>query len=105
MPIRDRIIWGQGNPLSDPRLMGLDALIRDIRRFGRLPSGVSGGSVFENRLADLPLKPPGYYREYDVQRPEVTGRGKLRIVLGSHGEVYITGNHYRDFRQIIEMPE
>ena len=105
MPIRDRIIWGRGNPFSDPRLKGLDQLIRDIRRHNRLPPNVAGGRVFYNLDDDLPIKAPGYYREYDVHPPTNSGRGRLRIVLGNSGEVYITGNHYRDFRQIVDMPE
>lgn len=104
MPIRDRIIWGSNSPFSDPRLAGLDALIRDIRRFHRLPAGVKGGRVFENKDLDLPEKNPGYYREYDVVPLAADGRGTLRIVLGLNGEVFITGNHYHDFRQIINMP-
>jgi guanyl-specific ribonuclease Sa len=104
MPIRDRIIWGRNNPFSDPRLAHLDEYIRGIRQ-GRLPPNVTGGSIFTNVLHDLPVKPHGYYREYDV---EVTvkgrDRGKLRLVVGNGGETYITGNHYRDFRQIINMP-
>jgi guanyl-specific ribonuclease Sa len=104
MPIRDRIIWGLGNPFSDPRLIGLDVYVKSIRR-GRLPLNVTGGGIFGNLMQDLPVKPYGYYREYDVE-PSVGGkdRGKLRLVVGNNGEVYITGNHYRDFRQIINMP-
>jgi guanyl-specific ribonuclease Sa len=104
MPIRDRIIWGVSNPFSDPRLVGLDQYIKGLRK-GLLPPNVTGGGIFANAFLDLPVKPHGYYREYDVE-PTVKGkdRGKLRLVLGSGGEVYITGNHYRDFRQIINMP-
>ncbi len=104
MPIRDRIIWGPSNPLSDPRLTGLDQYVKAIRQ-GRLPPNVTGGRIFANSLLDLPIKLHGYYHEYDVE-PVVKGkdRGKLRLVLGNGGEVYITGNHYRDFRQIINMP-
>src|SRR5690349_19360813 len=100
MPIRDRIIWGPACPLSDPRLAGLDRYVRGIRQ-GRRPPNVAGGGVFANAQGDLPVKPHGYYREYDVE-PAVGGkdRGRLRLVLGDGGEVYITGNHYRDFRQI-----
>lgn len=104
MPIRDRIIWGSSNPFSDPRLVGLDQYVKAIRQ-GRLPPNVSGGSIFLNADLDLPVKPQGYYREFDVE-PSVAGkdRGKLRLVLGQGGEVYVTGNHYHDFRQIINMP-
>lgn len=105
MPIRDRVTWGVANPFGDSRLANLDKFVQEIRRFGRLPRGVTGGSVFTNEDADLPIKPYGHYREYDVQPPQPDGRGALRIVLGKGGEVYITGNHYRDFRQIINLPE
>jgi ribonuclease T1 len=103
MPIRDRIIWGLHNPFGDPRLDQLDDLIRDIIRYGRRPHCTKGGKVFENRDADLPVKPYGYYREYDVTQPQSTGRGVLRIVLGGRGEVYISGNHYGTFRRVINM--
>lgn len=66
---------------------------------------INKGSVFENRLGDLPAEPHGYDREYDVGRPGAAGRGSLRFVLGSDGEVCITGNNYRDFRQVVDMPE
>lgn len=105
MPLRDRVIWGPRNPFSDPRLARLDEFVREIRRFRRLPPGVKGGQVFLNLAGDLPPKPPTYYREYDVTTAGTGGRGKLRLVLGDGGEVYITGNHYDDFRQVINMPE
>jgi len=108
MPIRDRITWGPHNPFSDPRLAQLDGLVRSIRQ-KRMPPNVKGNRVFKNELLDLPVKPPGYYLEFDVI-PTVGGqnRGSLRIVLGKAGaalgEVYITGNHYRDFRQVLHLP-
>jgi guanyl-specific ribonuclease Sa len=104
MPIRDRIIWGRTNPFSDPRLAGLERFVRGIRQ-GRLPRHVSGGSIFANLSRDLPPKPHGYYREYDVEPSgRSRDRSKLRLVLGNGGEVYITGNHYDDFRQIVDLP-
>jgi ribonuclease len=104
MPIRDRVIWGDQNPLSDARYADLDKYVNAIRR-GQRPPNVTGGAVFENRDQDLPIRPNGYYREYDVE-PTVKGmgRGTYRLVLGGGSDVYITGNHYRDFRQIINMP-
>jgi len=110
MPIRDRIVWGSSNPFSDPRLLGLDGFVREIRLFRRLPRGVAGGSVFKNLRGDLPARPPGYYKEYDLT--EARGnRGKLRLVLGNGGEVYLTGDHYGACpsnpsarRQVVNMP-
>ena len=106
MPVRKRITWGSEATLSDPRLQGLDRIVREIRRaHGRPPQeGVKGGKVFENSNEDLPARRNGYYHEYDVQIAGPDGRGKLRIVLGDQGEVWLTGNHYDDFRQIINMP-
>lgn len=104
MPIRDRITWGMGNPFSDPRLAALDQIVKRIRQ-GLRPPHVAGGAIFRNDLLDLPMKPHGYYHEYDVEAAaKGKDRGKLRIVLGAGGQVYITGNHYREFRQIIDMP-
>ena len=104
MPIRDRITWGDKNPLSDPRYDRLDEYVSAIRA-NRKPGNVKGGQVFENKDGDLPERPNGYYREYDVEPLEAgKGRGIYRLVLGGGGDVYITGNHYRDFRQIINMP-
>jgi filamentous hemagglutinin len=104
MPIRGRVTWGENNPLSDPRFSDLDQYVSDLRRNRRRPN-VAGGGVFDNHVEDLPVRPNGYYTEYDVT-PTVAGmrRDTYRIVLGIGGEVYITGNHYRDFLQIINMP-
>jgi hypothetical protein len=44
----------------------------------------------------------GYYREFYVGTSAESGL--LRIVLGDGGEVYISGNHHHDWRQIIGMP-
>jgi hypothetical protein len=98
MPVRDRITWGAGNPLRDPRLLNLPALVRDFKK-GKSAWPVK---VFVNRWLDLPVKPLDYYHEYYSGPKGVAGL--LRIVLGKGGEVYVTGNHYRDFRQIVGMP-
>jgi hypothetical protein len=104
MPIRDRIIWGNGNPLSDPRYAGLDEIVKGIRKGQRDPN-VKGGRVFENLDNDLPTRSYDYYREYDVEsKVQGKNRGTYRLVLGGGGEVFITGDHYKDFRQIINMP-
>jgi hypothetical protein len=101
MPVRDRITWGVTNPFSDPRLINLPALISDFRA-GRLPHHWGGNKLWENRWLDLPMKPHGYYREFYVGTSAESGN--LRIVLGQGGEVYISGNHHRDWRQVVGMP-
>jgi ribonuclease T1 len=101
MAIRKRVLWGQSNPFSDPRLAELEGLVKSIRQ-GIMPRNVRGGRVFENKEGVLPPREHGYYREYDVE-PTTPGiqRSSLRIVLGNGGDLYVSGNHYNDFRQVI----
>ena len=99
MPIRDRVLWGGKNPFSDARLQDLPSLIRGFK------CGDYRGwhtEVFQNREGNLPSKPEGYYREYYAGPRHVTG--SLRIVLGKGGEVFVSGNHYDDFRQVFGVP-
>jgi len=104
MAIRKRVLWGHRNPFSEPRLAELHVLVTSIRQ-GIRPRNVRGGRIFENKEGHLPAREHGYYREYDVE-PTSPGRhrGTLRIVLGTGGDVYISGNHYNDFRLILGIP-
>src|SRR5262245_34715960 len=104
MPLRDRVTWGHHNPFSDPPLANRDRFVRATGQHRPLPAGGTGGAVFGTYKGDVPTKPYGYYREYDLVAPTPDGRGKLRLVLGAGSEVYVTGNHYDDFRQVINMP-
>ncbi|MFP5022273.1 guanyl-specific ribonuclease [Pseudonocardia phyllosphaerae] len=54
-------------------------------------------TTFSNREGILPKKPSGYYKEYTVKTPGSSDRGARRIVAGSGGEYYYTGDHYRSF--------
>ena len=101
MPVRDRVIWGNQNPFGDPRLAQLPDLLRGFRA-GRLPHEWRGNRPWENRWLDLPVKPFEYYTEFYVGTPNASG--DLRIVLGKNGEVFISGNHHRDWRQVIGVP-
>ncbi|HEX8987430.1 MAG TPA: ribonuclease domain-containing protein [Rhodocyclaceae bacterium] len=60
------------------------------------------GVVFANREHRLPEEPRGYYREYTVPTPGAYDRGARRIIAGSRGERYYTGDHYRSFLRIRE---
>ena len=109
--IRDRIVWGPQNPLSDPRLADLDKWVNSIWA-GKIPPNVQDRGVFLNRKEDLPPKPDNYYSEYSV-KDAASGKGgwpaaALVLGQGKGGEVYITGDHYGDrgvgFRQIIGIP-
>ena len=89
------------SPLGDPRLSNLFLLLRDFRS-GRLPFGWRGNKVFENRYGDLPIRAYGYYTEYYMGTSAESG--SLRMVLGRGSEVYVTGDHYRDFIQVLHLP-
>ncbi|MBB5636991.1 ribonuclease T1 [Pedobacter cryoconitis] len=67
-----------------------------VAKNGRAPQGYVGGTVFQNREGLLPQGTA--YKEYDVN-PKVNGqnRGAERIVLGSDGSRYYTGDHYATF--------
>jgi guanyl-specific ribonuclease Sa len=99
MPLRDRIVWAGEGTFSDSRLANFPQLIRDFR------CGNYHGwhtKTFENREEGLPRKPYAYYREHYVGPQNVSG--SLRIVLGTGGEIYVSGNHYLDFRQVVGVP-
>ena len=59
------------------------------------------GIVFHNYEKRLPQRGSSYYREYTVRTPGVHGRGARRIVSGSGGELYYTGDHYRTFSRVV----
>ena len=70
---------------------------------GKALPGYIGGRVFRNRERRLP---PGNYREYDVN-PTMRdrSRGAERLVIEQNtGRAYYTGNHYRTFMPLNEIP-
>lgn len=58
-------------------------------------------TVFANQEGRLPAQPVGYYREYTVVTPGSADRGARRLVVGSDGDIYYTGDHYASFRQVL----
>ena len=80
-----------------------DVLAQIQARQGEPVPGYVGGREFQNREHRLP---PGRYREYDVN-PKIRGRsrGAERIVIEQDtGVAYYTGNHYRTFIPLTEIP-
>ncbi|RKT22482.1 guanyl-specific ribonuclease Sa [Paraburkholderia sp. RAU2J] len=51
-------------------------------------SSRNDSTTFNNNEGILPPKPSGYYTEYVVPTPGVTGVGPQRIVTGQNGETY-----------------
>ena len=58
------------------------------------------GVVFSNRENRLPAQDRGYYHEYTVETPGAPTRGARRIITGSSGQKWYTGDHYRSFQRI-----
>ena len=80
-----------------------DLLAQLQARHGKPLPGYVGGREFQNRERRLP---PGRYREYDVN-PKIRGssRDAERIVIEQDtGRAYYTGNHYRVFVPLNEIP-
>jgi ribonuclease T1 len=80
-----------------------DLLAQLQARHGKPLPGYVGGREFQNRERRLP---PGHYREYDVN-PKIRGRPRdaERIVIEQDtGRAYYTGNHYRMFMPLNEIP-
>ena len=78
-----------------------------MTRTGRPPAGIAQGGrrggdrgVFENAEARLPAQPRGYYHETDVWPRGPDGRGAERLIFGSGGEVWYSGDHYRSFERV-----
>jgi RHS repeat-associated protein len=85
--------------------------LKAIRETGEAPAGYRGGSEFLNDGRGGGQVLPGAdaqgnavsYREWDVnpQQPGVN-RGAERLVTGSDGSAYFTGDHYKTFTKVPE---
>jgi guanyl-specific ribonuclease Sa len=88
---------------KDPLQKAKDLLEAIQQHEGKALPGYIGGGTFQNRER---LLPRGHYREYDVN-PKIRGRarGAERIVIEQDtGRAYYTGNHYRTFMPLNEIP-
>ena len=73
-----------------------------IQKGGPFPYPQNDGVVFTNREGILPSCSSSYYHEYTVPTPGSSNRGTRRIVTGSGGEYFYTGDHYATF-QVIDV--
>ena len=90
-------------PRRTPLQKAKDLLEAIQQHEGNALPGYVGGGVFQNRERRLPR---GHYREYDVN-PKIRGRSRdaERIVIEQDtGRAYYTGNHYRTFTPLNEIP-
>lgn len=99
MPPLDRLHRAEEDPIQKAK----DLLEAIQQQGGKALPGYIGGRKFQNRERRLP---PGHYREYDVN-PKVRGRSRdaERIVIEQDsGRAYYTGDHYRTFIPLNEVP-
>jgi ribonuclease T1 len=106
-PTGDATVTGTATPRSGLPTVAVAALpvqARDtlavIDRGGPFPYK-QDNTVFSNTERILPARPPGYYREYTVPTPGSPDRGTRRLVVGTGGDVFYTGDHYATFRQVL----
>lgn len=64
---------------------------------GEKDSHRNDGTVYRNASRALPRHPQGYYREYVIRTPGLSGPGPQRLILGEGGEIYYTHDHYDTF--------
>ena len=84
--------------------------LQKIKQGGPFPYPKKDGSVFANHEQLLHKQTRGYYTQYTVQTPGITGRGARRIIAGkgstgqfaTSGEYYYTDDHYKSFKRIVE---
>lgn len=55
------------------------------------------GSIFGNREGRLPRQSYGYYHEYVVPTPGVSGPGPQRLIVGKKSELFYSPDHYETF--------
>lgn len=80
-------------------------VLAHVRTQGEAPPGIEGGRRFGNYEHRLPERDadgrPIRYQEWDLW-PKVRGRnrGPERLVTGSDGRAWYTGDHYRRFTEV-----
>jgi guanyl-specific ribonuclease Sa len=90
-------------PADAPLRAKAERVLAEVDATGRPPKGYVGGRQFMNdgRGGTAPLPPadargrPVSYHEYDVNPyREGVNRGPQRLVVGSDGSAFCTGDHY-----------
>jgi len=75
-------------------------VVHEIEAGGPFAFPAHDGVVFDNNEHRLPIHPTGYYHEYTVPTPGSADRGTRRIITGTAGEYYYTGDHYEHFHRV-----
>jgi guanyl-specific ribonuclease Sa len=81
------------------------AVLKYVDKYGEAIEGYEGGRSFGNFEKNLPQKDEKgkkiNYREWDVNPlKKGVNRGPERLVTGSDGSAYYTGDHYKSFVKV-----
>ena len=97
------------DPVSGLPYVTLDELpaeaatvLDEITKGGPFEYPKNDGVVYNNFEGVLPKEKAGYYHEYTVPTPGASNRGTRRVITGSSGELYYTGDHYSTFSRILQ---
>ncbi len=85
--------------LDQVRLAQIDFVLDLIETGGPFPYR-KDGRVYKNLDGRLPVLIHGYYHEYTVATPGVSGGGIRRIIIGQNSETYYSDDHYESFVRI-----
>lgn len=97
--VRDVVVLGLDGRVAWRGDVDLTPVLARIEAGGRDPHRNDGG-IFGNRERSLPEQRRGYYHEYVIRTPGLSGPGPQRLVLGAGGEVYYSSDHYTTFRPV-----
>jgi len=100
-PAASQVACGNTSSYQKVNLSSLPAqaatTVKLIKKGGPFPYPKNDGVVFRNDQHILPLCSSGYYHEYTVPTPGASTRGARRMITGSAGEYFYTGDHYASF--------
>jgi RHS repeat-associated protein len=85
-------------------IVDLRPAINRIANHRLLPGYRQDGSLHFGDHGLLPQPFRGYYREYVMPTPGISGAGPQRMVVGMGGEAFYTADHYRSFTYIGRIP-
>jgi ribonuclease T1 len=106
---RDPVAISRTSTISSPAVVSVSLsalpvqaaqIVHEIEAGGPFAFPANDGVVFDNNERRLPIHPIGYYHEYTVPTPGSADRGTRRVITGTGGEYYYTGDHYEHFQRV-----
>jgi hypothetical protein len=96
--IKEAVIVNYGTEIYRGKI-DLNPELRRIRDGVQLRHS-NDGSFFQNREGLLPAAPRNSYREFVYTQNGIPFPGPARIIIGTTGQVWFTGDHYSHFVKV-----